>query len=46
MIIFATLFGLIFFRELPDLLSVIGASLIIICGYLNYKLNKKEEIEV
>ncbi|MEA3453644.1 MAG: DMT family transporter [Candidatus Caldatribacteriota bacterium] len=45
-IIFATLFGLIFFRELPDLLSVIGASLIIISGYLNYKLNKKEEIEV
>ena len=38
-IIFATLFGLLFFRELPDLLSIIGASLIIISGYLNYKLN-------
>ena len=46
-IIFATLFGLLFFRELPDLLSIIGASLIIISGYLNYKLkfnfNTKEE---
>jgi len=38
-IIFATIFGLLFFRELPDLLSIIGASLIIISGYLNYKLN-------
>jgi len=37
-IIFAILFGLLFFRELPDLLSIIGASLIIISGYLNYKL--------
>jgi len=37
-IIFATLFGLLFFRELPDLLSMFGASLIIISGYLNYKL--------
>jgi drug/metabolite transporter (DMT)-like permease len=37
-IIFATLFGLLFFRELPDLLSIIGATLIIISGYLNYKL--------
>ena len=46
-IIFATLFGLLFFRELPDLLGIIGASLIIISGYLNYKLkfkfNTKEE---
>ena len=49
-IIFATLFGLLFFRELPDLLSIIGAFLIIISGYLNYKLNsrlnKNEEIEL
>jgi len=37
-IIFATIFGLLFFRELPDLLSILGASLIIISGYLNYKL--------
>ena len=36
-IIFATIFGLLFFRELPDLLSIFGASLIIISGYLNYK---------
>jgi len=37
-IIFATIFGLLFFRELPDLLSIFGAFLIIISGYLNYKL--------
>jgi len=37
-IIFATIFGLLFFKELPDLLSIIGAFLIIISGYLNYKL--------
>ena len=37
-IIFATIFGLLFFRELPDLLSIFGASLIIISGYLNFKL--------
>ena len=32
------LMEMIFFRELPDLLSIFGASLIIISGYLNYKL--------
>lgn len=37
-IIFATIFGMFFFRELPDLFSIFGASLIIISGYLNYKL--------
>jgi drug/metabolite transporter (DMT)-like permease len=46
-IIFATLFGLLFFRELPDLFTIFGATLIIISGYLNYKLkfkfNTKEE---
>ena len=40
-IIFATIFGLLFFRELPDLLSIFGAFLIIISGYLNYKLKIK-----
>ena len=44
-IIFATIFSLIFFREIPDLFSIAGAALIIISGYLNYhyKTNKKPE---
>jgi len=37
-IIFATIFGMFFFRELPDLFSIFGASLIIISGYLNYRV--------
>lgn len=37
-IIFGALLGVLFFKEIPDLLSVFGASLIIISGYLNYKL--------
>ena len=36
-IIFATIFGLIFFKEIPDLLSIMGTSFIIISGYFNYK---------
>ena len=36
-IIFASLFGLMFFKEIPDLLSIIGASFIIISGYFNYR---------
>lgn len=36
-IIFGTLLGVLFFKEIPDLLSSFGASLIIISGYLNYK---------
>ena len=36
-IIFASLLGLLFFKEIPDLLSIIGASFIIISGYFNYK---------
>jgi len=36
-IIFATILGLMFFKEIPDLLSVCGASFIILSGYLNYK---------
>jgi len=35
-IIFASTLGLLFFMEIPDLLSMIGASFIIISGYLNY----------
>ncbi|MBA7484614.1 Pseudopaline exporter CntI [subsurface metagenome] len=37
-IIFGALLGVLFFKEIPDLLSISGASLIIISGYLNYKL--------
>jgi len=37
-IIFGTLLGVLFFKEIPDLFSSFGASLIIISGYLNYKL--------
>ena len=36
-IIFASLFGLMFFKEIPDHLSIMGASFIIISGYLNYR---------
>jgi len=49
-IIFSVILGIIFFREVPDLFSVLGASVIIMSGYLNYKLNlklsKKREIEI
>lgn len=40
-IIFGTIFGIIFFKEIPDLFSIFGAFLIIISGYLYYKLNIK-----
>ena len=46
-IIFSVLLGVLFFKEIPDLFTIFGATLIIISGYLNYKLeinlNKKEE---
>ena len=41
-IIFASLFGLLFFKEIPDLLSIIGASFIIISGYFNYRWKLKD----
>ncbi len=37
-IIFGALLGVLFFKEIPDLFSIIGASLIIVSGYLNNKL--------
>ena len=40
-IIFATIFGLLFFKEIPDTFSIIGASFIIISGYLNYRYKSK-----
>lgn len=36
-IIFASIFSVLFFSEIPDTFSIIGASLIIISGYLNYR---------
>ena len=36
-IIFVSVFGLLFFKEIPDIFSIIGASFIIISGYLNYR---------
>jgi len=37
-IVFAIVFGFLFFKEIPDLLSVYGAGFIILSGYLNYRL--------
>ena len=37
-IIFSALLGVLFFKEIPDLFTIFGATLIIISGYLNYKL--------
>ncbi len=36
-IIFVSVFALLFFKEIPDIFSIIGASFIIISGYLNYR---------
>jgi len=33
----------LFFKEIPGMYSIFGASLIILSGYLNYLYNKKEE---
>jgi len=40
-IIFAGIFSLLFFKEIPSLLSLSGAALMVISGYLNYKLKIK-----
>ena len=37
-IIFSGILGLLLFKEIPDLLTVIGASFIIFSGYLNYRI--------
>lgn len=36
-IIFALIFGFLFFKEIPGILSACGAGFIIISGYLNYR---------
>jgi len=38
-IAFGALIGLLFFKEIPDIFSIFGSFLIIISGYLNYRLN-------
>jgi len=40
-IIFSALLGVFFFKEIPDFFSILGAFLIIISGYLNYKVKTK-----
>ncbi|OFW54252.1 MAG: hypothetical protein A2163_10460 [Actinobacteria bacterium RBG_13_35_12] len=40
-IIFSAWLGIFFFKEIPDLFSIFGVSLIIISGYSNYKLRGK-----
>jgi drug/metabolite transporter (DMT)-like permease len=37
-IVFAIIFDTFIIKEAPDLFSIFGASLIIVSGYLNYKL--------
>jgi len=36
-IIFGTIYGLLIFREFPDIYSILGSSLIIISGFFNYR---------
>jgi len=36
-IIFASIFALLFFKEIPDIFSITGGIFIIISGYLNYR---------
>jgi drug/metabolite transporter (DMT)-like permease len=43
-IIFGSIFGLLFFKEIPDIFSIIGASFIIISGYLNYRYKSNKQI--
>lgn len=41
-IIFASIFGLFFFKEIPDLLSILGTIFIMLSGYFNYKMKMKD----
>jgi len=36
-IVFSSLLGMLFFQEIPDLMTVIGGLLIITAGYINYR---------
>jgi len=42
-IIFGAFLAILFFKEIPDTFSILGALLIIGSGYLNFKYTKKEE---
>ncbi|RLC39352.1 MAG: EamA family transporter [Candidatus Nealsonbacteria bacterium] len=42
-IIFSTFLGILIFKEIPDLFTIFGVTLIIVSGYLNYKLNLVRE---
>ena len=42
-IIFGTCLAILFFKEIPDIISILGAATIVTSGYLNYKYVKKEE---
>jgi len=44
-IIFAIILGFIFFYELPDIFSLLGAIIIVISGFLNYKSNSNQFIQ-
>ena len=44
-ILFTSIFSFLFFKEVPDLLSLSGACLIVISGYLNYKLSSNLKIK-
>lgn len=37
-IIFGAIYGLLIFREFPDIYNILGSSLIIACGFLNYRV--------
>ena len=45
-IIFGAFLAILFFKEIPDILSIFGALLIIASGYLNFKYSKKERKNV
>ncbi len=44
-IIFATMLGILFLEEIPDVLSILGALLIILTGIMNFKIKLKYEQE-
>jgi drug/metabolite transporter (DMT)-like permease len=37
-IIFGIMYGLLIFREFPDIYSILGSSLIIVSGFFNYRV--------
>jgi drug/metabolite transporter (DMT)-like permease len=39
-IVFSSFFGLLFFQEIPDIITIIGGVLIITAGYINYRSKK------